>query len=329
MFLLPMVVANAMTVPPAEASSPIAQSAMLADLLSGPELALTMRGATVTVRARAISVEAGCAARLAAEVPGRGEVFTRLLRWSELAWAGAAEDGQVRIAFYDHEGRLPVDTLTFAPADAARFQAALAAVVSTCRGMPESAPRVMTYSHAAGRSCYFAGLPQLQLLDAAAGAFPAQPSRALLTLLARERPEAEMQVLMERPGADGPAGAEPDVFERASVAFVYAGERVTELAVAEAGFALDAITLPAPHTIAVYGDTRIRITLTNELAGRLTAGKEVKLILRDGARQERAAVHFDAGPALEAARRALAAADWSCAEAASQPPAAARWIAAR
>jgi len=58
---------------------------------------------------------------------------------------------------------------------------------------------------------------------------------------------------------------------------------------------------------------------------RLAGSDEVTLTLLDGAKQAKAVLHFDAGSAIADARKALKAADWSCAGAAPAPPLASHW----
>lgn len=321
---------------PSEPASAEAQSAVLAAALDGPSLALTMRGAKVSVKGRADPAEGGCAARLTARMPGRDKAFARLLRWSDVAWSGTTPEGDIRIAFFDHEGRLPVDQIAFRASDPGAFRMALAQTMARCRSGERQYERVLTLDHAGVRSCYFKQLPQLQLIDGQGSAASAEPARAILTLLSRERPEAEMQLLLERTAEGGSAVSY--AAPRAEVAFVYAAERLSALQIAGAAFALDAAPVTAGHSVALYGDTRVRISLDRMAPGggdddakftrQLETSGEVRLTLQDAARQDRAQVHFDAGRVLTEARAALSAVDWSCAAAVPAPAPAAQWVAA-
>lgn len=319
---------------PAIATAPAGDSAILAAALDGRPLALTMRGSAAQVAPQVVPAENGCAVRLAARGHGRSQTWSRLLRWSDLAWSGAGPDGTVRVAFYDHEGRLPVDMVSFRPDDATRFLGALAPVAAACRQSGDDRARVLGTDFAAARSCYFKALPQLQLYDAGMPGPHAHSPRAMLTLLSRERPDAELQLLFERPppsnGDAAPAGTQ------IAAAFVFADARLADLQIARAGFALDDAAIEAPHAVAIYGDTRVRVTLDPPPPGagsvnegfveRLDTSGAVTLYLRDAARRDRAVVRFDVGGLLAEARRALAAADWSCAAAQPAPPPAAQWV---
>lgn len=310
-----------------------ADSALLAEALGGRTLDLTMRGTTVAVLASAVPAEDGCAALATAHAPGSPRKWTRRFRWSEVAWTGTTAEGRTTVSFFEHEGRLPGDTLEFAPADAAGFRAALARVVGACRAARGAGERIAIAGSSSMPTCYFARLPALELIESAAPPPMGDPPRAVLTLLSRENPQAELQLLVERAAPDSAAGS--DDWGRPAVAFTFADPRLKDMRIGEARFALDGKAIKAQHTIAAYGDTRIRISMDSlPVAGskappsfyRSLAGSgEVGLTLLDEAGKSQAVLHFDAGPALAAAREALRAADWSCASAAPAPAPAARW----
>jgi hypothetical protein len=305
-----------------------ADSGLLAQALSGPALQLTMRGTTVVVTAVATPAEDGCAAMITAHAPGSDRKWSRLFRWSELAWAGSKPDGATMVSFFEEEGRLAADTLVFSPADGASFRAALARLAASCRTNRGEAERVTIGSQGGARGCYFAALPGLHLL----GSVPPPSARAVLTVLGRETPQAELQLLLER-RAPGAATAGDD-WASPSVAFIFADPGLADMRIAKAAFALDNKTVTAQHSVTAFGETRLRISMdpfgppVNGAAGfyrRLAASGEVALTLLDDTGQSRAVLNFDAGPALSAARRALAASDWSCAGSSASPAPAARW----
>lgn len=329
---LAALMALALTGLPAQAqdtTSLAANSALLAAALSGPRLELTMRGTTVTVLASAVPAEAGCAALITAHAPGKARKWTRLFRWSETAWSGVMADRRSMIAFFEHEGRLAGDNVRFLPGDTVGFEAALARVVTACRAVHGEGERILIASKGASRSCYFARLPALELTDNPTVPPPAgDPQRGVLSLLARESPHAELQLLLERaaPDADG------DDWGRPAVAFTFADPALKRTRIAAARFALDGQPVEAQHAITAYGDTRIRVgmdpfapTPEGNFYRRLVRSKVATLTLLDRAGQSVAVLNFDAGPTLAAARAALGAADWSCASAAPAPEPAARW----
>ena len=307
-----------------------ADSALLAEALSIPMLQLTMRGTSVVVMARAAPAEGGCAALVSARAPSGSREWSRLFRWSEVAWAGTAPDGRTMVSFFEHEGRLPADTLVAAPPDPGAFRAALSRLTVACRATSDASERILMASRRGPRSCYFARLPSLLLMEEPASA----PPRAMLSVLSRENPQGELQVLLER---DSPGSATgEDEWSRPAIAFIYADPRLKDMRIAGAGFALDARPVAAQHALAAYGDTRLRIGMDPSTAPagdtgadsfyrRLAASGEARLTLLDAAGQARAVLNFDAGPALAAARKALKAAGWSCAGAVPASAPAAIW----
>lgn len=306
-----------------------ADSIMLANALSGQALQLTMRGTTVAVMASAAPAEDGCSALISAHAPGMTRRWNRLFRWSEIAWLGTTPEGGTMVSFFENEGRLPGDRVVFSPSDGAAFRATVARLASSCRDARGEAERFLIAGEASARSCYFARLPGLQLLEASGSPAASQP-RAMLTVLSRETPEAELQLLLERTGAKG------DDWGRPAVSFTFADPRLKDMRIAQAAFALDRQPLAAQHSLATYSDTRLRISMDSRgssVSGegpgsfyrRLAASEEVALKLLDRSGQSRAVLHFDAGPALAAARRALAGGAWSCDGATPAPPPAARW----
>ncbi len=325
------------TVPTAViASQPLARdSEMLAAALAGPTLELSMRGTGVAVQAETGSAEDGCAALIAVQPPGAGTGYgrrwTRLFRWSDVAWTGTLPDGRTLVAFFEHEGRLPGDRLAFAPADPVAFMAALSRVNEQCRVARDEAERVASGEYAGTRSCYFARMPGLELVEATEPEAAPEPTRAVITLLAHETPEAELRLLFDR--ADQANGGER---ERPEVAFTIAAPSLKALDIAGARFALDGSPVAARHTLALYGDTRLRIRM-DPLAGnsqpqenesfyrQLAVSGKATLTLLDSKGATRAVLNFDAGPVLAAARKALHNANWSCALAAAMPAPAAEW----
>lgn len=312
----------------------MADSARLASSFNGRQLDLTMRGATVEVMARAAPAEAGCAASLEAQAPGRARSWTRLLRWGDVAWQGEGDDGRVIVAFYEPEGRLPADVVTFTPRDAQAFRETLERVSQACRGARAEGDWVLAAHSARLRSCFFARLPGLQLIDSAAPQPLADPPRAMLTVLSRETPEAELQLLVERGAPDTDASG--DDWAAADVAFTIATPAVRGRRIVTASFALDAQPVATRHSIAAYGDTRLRIRMDDSArraaavpAGgfytQLAGSSVVSVTLADEARRSARTLHFDAGAAMAAARSALRAADWSCNAAQPAPEPAARW----
>ena len=313
----------------APAANPFAaDSALLARALGGPALELTTRGTSVTLLASATPVEGGCAAEMTARLPGGSPAYSRRVRWSDMAWSGQADGGRTKLAFFENEGRLANDMLAFAPGNAAAFQAALARVVSACRSAPSEGDRVLARRPGRAPSCYFARLPQLQLYDVATPAFPGDRPRAVLTLLSRENPEAELQLFLER----GEAGE----WGNPAVAFIYADRRLGEAGITGASFSLDGSDVVTRHSLTTFGDTRVRIAMDSFLGGtgeqgadsfyrRMVGSREIQLTLADGGTKPRAVLHFDVGTALAAARDALKSSDWTCAGAMPDASPAAAW----
>ena len=323
--------------PPAILPAPIvADSAALSRALGTPDLVLTTRGETVRLLAGAAPVEGGCGTQIVAgegaTASGAVPARSRVLRWTDIAWTGTAPDGRTLVSFYQDEARLPGDTLAFAPADAAGFRAALDRVVTACRRAQRETARVLAAVPGPSQSCYFARLPQLELV---APSHPAEPQRAVLTMLSRETPEAELRLIVERPAPGSVPGG--DEWGRPAVAFGYADRHLKDMGIARAGFAVDDAPVSARHAVLLFGDKRVRIAMDPVLRraepdtggasfySRLVAGEAVELTLLDTDGRSRAVLRFDAGPALAAARQMLAEANWSCDGAATAPPPAAEW----
>lgn len=321
---------NAPAIAQGDAMTLSSDSALLAAALEGPRLELAHRGTGVALHAKANPAENGCATMIAARAPGRPGTWKRLFRWSEAAWTGTLPDGRVSVAFFEHEGRLPGDRLVFAPADPAAFRAVLARVREACLAARAESERVLSGEHSGSRSCYFARLPGLELVDPAAGTAQSDPARAVVTLLAEETPEAELRILAERASAVKGAG-----WGRADVAFTIASPALTSMQIAGARFALDGVPIDTPHTIAVYNDTRLRIRMASaggevpareeSFDRRLAASERVTVTLLDGAGSSWGVFNFDTALALPRARRALQLTDWSCATAVAAPASAAQW----
>ena len=325
--LLAMQSLAAQAAPETKANPRSADSAMLANALSG-QLHLTMRGTTVSVMASAAPAEDGCSALISAHAPGMTRKWTRLFRWSETAWAGVTPEGATMVSFFAHEGRLPSDRVVFSPGDGTGFRAALARVASSCRSARDEAERILINTQGSAHGCYFARLPGLQLLESS-GLPGSSPPRALLTVFARETPEAELQLLLQRVASNS------DAWDRPSVAFTYADPQLKDMRVTQAAFALDGKPVIAQHAVTAYGSTRVRVSVdpfararkgTASFGRRITASDEVRLTLLDDRRQSAAELHFEVDGALTAARALLAAADWTCASAEPAPPPAAHWV---
>lgn len=302
-----------------------ADSVTLANALTGPALDLTMRGTTVTVMATASVVQEGCALLMTAHAPGSDRRWSRLYRWSDVAWSGSTPDGRTKVAFYDHEARMPVDMVTFRPIDPTAFTAAVERASLACRSAHGEGDRIAVNPAVADPSCIFPRHPGLQLVPASRASDRQAPPRAMLTILARENPEAELQLLFERAAHDSPV----------ATAFTFADPRLRDMRIAAADFALDGTPVIARHSLATFGDTRVRITLDPDLqaAGRegasfdrkLAASGEMALVLLDSARRPKAKLHFRATAAMAAARRALETIDWSCEGASPAPGPASEW----
>lgn len=297
-------------------------SAALAGALHGGRLDFALRGAGLTVHAEALPAESGCATRIATRIVDGSTVWTRLLRWADVAWTGALPDGRVTVAFYEREGRLPGDRLTFAPGDSAAFRQALQRVAETCRNAAAEDQRVPSGEYPRSRSCYFARLPELELIEPIGRASQGESSRAVLTILADETPEAELRLFLER-RLDGNGWAEPEV------AFTVAGPALPDRQIAAARFALDGAAVDAQHSLALYNHTRLRIRMDHFRAQaategddsfyrRLAASDRTTLALIDTAGASRGAFNFEIGTKLTAARRALEAVAGSCGP--SRPP---------
>lgn len=318
--------------PPTPFTPPRASdSEALAAALAGPTLELTMRGTGVAVQAETWSAEDGCAALIAVQPLGAARQWTRLFRWNDVAWAGTRPDGRALVAFFEHEGRLPGDRLTFAPADPVNFMAALGRVKEQCRVARDEAERVASGEYAGTRSCYFTRMPGLELVETTVSEAVPGPTRAVVTLLAHETPEAELRLLFDRtvPSSD-------EEREWSDVAFTVAAPSLKAMDIAGARFALDGTTVAARHTLALYGDTRLRIRMDpftdssrpqdeKSFYRQLAASGKATLTLLDSKGAIRAVLNFDAGPVLAAARKALNRSDWTCALAAATPAPAAQW----
>lgn len=333
----PFAHASARVAPPATSTLVRHESGILARALGGPVLQLTMRGTTVPVTASATPLDDGCAARLTASAPAGGAPWTRLLRWNEVAWSGTGAGGRTTVVFYDPQGRLAADRLAFAPGNAEAFRTALARVVSACRSASGENRRVLVESRVRTRSCYFPRAPQLQLYDSPATSAGMFPRRAVVTVLSRENPEAELQLIFERgePRADTGGGVQEE-WTRATVSFIYADGKLGERGISGAGFALDGQTVAAQHSLVQFADTRVRIALDqqHEAGGtidadsffqRLVTSATATLTLEDGGSQPRAVLTFETGPVFAEARKALSAAQWSCEGAFPPPEPAATW----
>lgn len=307
-------------------NSPLASdNATLAGAMDGRRLDLALRGVGRSVHAKALPTESGCSTRIIASTLDGSDAGTRLLRWADVAWTGELPDGRVMVAFYEQEGRLPGDRLAFAPADPAAFEAALKRVVETCRGAAGEGEQVLSGDYSGSRSCYFTRSPGLELVEST----PPQrePTRAVVTVLAQDTPDAELRLLTER-------GAEGDGWEEPEVAFTLAGAGMEDLRISAVRFALDGEPVDPQHSIAIYNNSRLRIRM-NPIAAtapnedsyyrRLFTSTRATVTLIDSEGAIRAVLNFETGPALAAARLALDNAAWSCATASAAPALAARW----
>ena len=315
-------------------ADPSQDAVSVANALSEQPLVLSMRGTSVDAIAIVTRGSDSCTALVSAHPPGKKKLWSREFRWGDVAWLGGAADGRTIIAFFEPDGRLPADTVAFSPADARGFHDSLTRLSSACRARRGENERIAFGPSGPMRSCYFARLPALQLIDSEVASPASLPPRAMLSLLSRENPQGELQLLLERAAPDPTAGG--DDWGAPIVAFVFADPRVKDMQIASASFALDAKPVTAQHAVAGYGDTRVRIIMDpfapsatdkpqTSFYRRLTKSREVMLGLLDASGQSRAVLNFDVGPAVAAARKALSAADWSCTAATPAPTPAAHW----
>lgn len=315
-------------------AAPASDSAALAGAISGQRLELALRGVGTAIHAEARPTEDGCATLIVASTPGAAGTWTRLLRWGDVAWTGALPDGRVLVAFYEQEGRLPGDRLAFAPADPAAFRAVLTRVSEACRGAAAETERVLSGDYTGSRSCYFARHPGLELVEATEPRPRTEPTRAVITVLAEETPDAELRLLVERAANEhGGSWGQPDV------AFTVAGAGLKDQKIGAVRFAFDGAPVDARHSIALYNETRLRIRMDRSAGNapaysrdsyyrRLVASGRATVTLVDSAGISRAVLNFDTGPALAAARQALDAVAWSCTAAAPMATPAVQWRAA-
>lgn len=307
--------------------------AAIASGMNGTRLDLYRHSIGVTIEAHARVAEGGCVTQLSSQAAGAPNSWTRSLRWDQLAWAGRLPDGRVKVAFFEDEGRLPGDRVAFSPADPEAFSAAVVRLAAACRNGREVGERVLTGDYPEWRSCYFARQPALGLTDTPASAPHPRESRAVLSILARETPEAELNLLFD--DAD-PAPTQRTL--RAEVSFVFAGQQLRTNRIGAAQFALDGQTVTPQHSLAAYGNTRLRIRMdpfrelrrTADTAEppyftRLSESGVATLTLLDRTGRTQTVLTFDVGPALAQARAALASSDWSCAATTPPPPPAAQW----
>lgn len=306
-------------------------SAVVASM-NGTRLDLWRHSVGVTVEAHARVVE-GCVTQLSSQAQGAPNSWTRSLRWDQVAWTGKLADGRVMVAFFEEDGRLPGDRVTFSPADPAEFGAAVTRLASACRDARNVSERVLVGDYPDWRSCYFARQPALGLTDTPASAPHPREPRAVLSILSRETPEAELHLLFD--DAD-PAPTQRIL--RADVSFVFAGQQLRTNKIGAAQFALDGQTVTPQHSLAAYGNTRLRIRMDpfRELRRpadsaepayftRLLESGVATLTLLDRTGRTQTVLTFDVGPAIAQARAALASTDWSCAATTAPPPPAAQW----
>lgn len=323
-----MIQGNAGTEFPAWHAVPlVADSAALTGAIHGQQLELALRGAGFAIRAEGEPTAGGCATRIVVNSPEASNAWSRLLRWTDVAWTGDLPDGRVMVAFYEQEGRLPGDRLAFAPSDPAAFQAALRRVSEACRYSSSDGERILSGDYPTSRSCYFARHPGLELVEAV-GSIPApEPTRAVVTMLSEETPEAELRLLVENGARD-----ESDNWARPEIAFTIAG--LNHFRIGAVRFALDGQAVEAEHSIVVYGDTRLRIRMDpfgaasatdSSFYHRLASARRTTITLLDSAGVSRAVLNFETGAPLAAARQAFDNAAWSCTAAAPAPIPAAIW----
>jgi hypothetical protein len=251
-----------------------------------------------------VVTEDGCAPRIVASALTGGRKWTRAFRWGDIAWTGSGPAGRIVVVFYESDGKLAGDTLAFAPPDAATFRAALGRMATACRSARGADERILASTQREVKSCYFGRFPQLQLEDGGAG-------RAVLTILSRENPQTNLELILDRAGSGG-----DDDWGDPSVAFVFADPQLRSIRIAGAAFELDGAAVPADHAIAAFGETRLRITMNPFRGGpvggkgagsfyrRLSASGVATLSLLGDDKATRAALHFDAGPMLAAGRSA-------------------------
>lgn len=300
--------------------------AALVATIDNTRLDVWQRSVGLTVRADARSVGDGCTTAIASQYPGQSDAWTRLLRWDQVAWSGTLADGRVMVAFFEQDGRLANDRVTFAPADATAFQAGVARVAQSCRAGRARQERVIVADYPLWRSCYLARTPAVELVETRSLTGRAEEPRASMSVYARETPEAELHLLFD---------GDPDTAE---VSFTIARSDLRRMGVAGAAFALDETTVDPRHSLAFYGDTRLRIRMdpfsmvtpaatTTEPSyfERLTDSRTATLTLVDAARKPIGRLTFDIGSALTEARETLRATPWTCAAPAPAPTPAAQF----
>lgn len=307
-------------------------SQRLVSLVADRPLELTYNGRTVAVMGRLEAGAQPCTPNLVARGLGKTREWRRTLDVTALAWTGEQGAGRHSLVFYNPATHLAGDSVSVTGDGADEVIAAATALAQACQAQDVAARPVLVDSAGAGgpRSCRFRRLPGLTLIEAGEGG--TQPPRAMLTLYARQSPAGELTIL-----AEGTAMADQRVgWGRASVEFVFADPAYKSLGVTGAGFALDGVEMDFGHSLAAFGDTRVRVATEafgaarQASAGpsffdRLAPSRTVTLSLLDGTGQARRRLDFDVSEKLSTARALLDGAGWSCAGALPAEPPPARW----
>lgn len=280
--------------------------------LSGKTVTLEMRGSRVDVLAR-LEPRDGCSATLFASNLSGGPEWTRELRWDEIAWQGAGEDGRMKVAFYDPEGRLPIDIMRAPADDGATVAAAMKRLSSRCQARHPLNQTVSFGPQAPDRPCYFPRQPALVLADYGGS----NPRQAMLTLVAKDRSLAELQLQFDLDGASG--GTSRGARDRSGLVLYYGSHELATAPVSSLKLTVDGVAVPIRHSTAVFNAIRLRSRLfaasTAETGLLDTIGKarEVTITLLGPRGEVRRTLTFNPGDAVETARAAVAASGGSCA----------------
>ena len=296
---------------------------IVSSALDGRRLHLEMRGRSVSVDATAEVTEGGCSTRIVAQAAGGARQWSRILRWTELAWAGETVEGTTQVAFYDTEGHLATDLVAFEPPDAPRFREALARLVQSCRIERGEAARVQISEGNRTRTCFSGIRPEIQIIDTKPAVPTPSPPRLLINLYAQESPRVELQLLFE--------GVGEQALRDPSMAFVVAEPDLMNGTVKRASFRINGRDFAVRHLIAAFGTTRLRIAIDprtsgfNSFANALGSSRELVLSLwsRNGSAIGR--YTFDPRQTLGQAKELLAGTGPSCNEAVPRLSRAADW----
>ncbi|WP_375291081.1 hypothetical protein [Qipengyuania sp.] len=318
-----MAMASSGVVSDGGSSVSVEDAAIVSSALDGRRLDLEMRGQRVSVDATAEITEGGCSTRIMAQAAGGSRQWSRILRWTELAWAGETVEGATQVAFYDTEGHLATDLIAFGPPDASRFREALARLVQSCRMERGEAARVQTSQGNRTRTCFLGNRPEIQIIDTKPAIPTPAPPRLLINLYAQESPRVELQLLFE--------GVGEQALKDPSMAFVVAEPGLMNGQVKRARFRINGRDFAVRHSIAAFGTTRLRIAIDPRASGfdsfATALGSSSELVLsllsRDGSAIGR--YTFDPRQTLRQAKELLAGTGPSCNEAVPRLSRAADW----